>query len=362
MRAVLYQYGRLMKRHPLSFLGSLALTILFAAVLGSGGSSQLEVPVYTEDMTPQKLTDRAALFSEELENFTLTVKDEEAVEQQLRTNNPPYALLLNEHTFSMLEMYEAPEVAALEASLIQLYAKEQLLSRGAEAAGEEEAVFAGRVQEEGLGFQVTSGEEDAAFQYDPALHPLFGFSLFFVIYSISISLSTIVRQRQEGTWDRIILSPLSKVQLYAGHLLFAFCFGMGQLLIIFLLFRFLFQVDFHGGFIPALLVLVPYVLAVVSLGVLLSGLVRTYRQLDAVIPLVSVSIAMLGGAFWPLEIVTSEILQQAAGFVPLKHGMDLLIGVTYGAVPLSSTMLSVSILLLMSVIFIGLGLNLMERR
>ena len=58
----------------------------------------------------------------------------------------------------------------------------------------------------------------------------------------------------------------------------------------------------------ACLFIIPYVFSIVALSVLLTAIVKNVQHFNAVIPIVSVSTAMIGGAYWPLEIVESPIL------------------------------------------------------
>ncbi|QKS70348.1 ABC transporter permease [Paenalkalicoccus suaedae] len=359
MRAVLYHYVRMVIRRPLTFFGSMVLAIVFAAVIGGGGDTST-IPVASEELSEEEL----ATIATEIENFSdenieLLPTTMQSLEDRVRRSSPPFGIVLNEADASVLKVYDAPEIVLFTSELQAFYRE-----KGYEVAVEAfvEADEWSERLEEAAGFTYEMETTESVFAYDRALHAIFGFMLFFTINTVVFSISSIVVQRQEGTWDRMILSAVSKAELYLGHVLFAFGFGVLNMYIILFLFQFVFQVDFYGGFWLTLLVVLPYILAVVSLGILISGIVTSYKMLDAVIPLVSVSMAMLGGAFWPLEVVSMEFLQQVASFIPLKHGMDLLIGVTYGSMQTEDMLLSTSVLVLMSVVFAGIGFNLMERR
>ncbi|SER90017.1 ABC transporter permease [Salisediminibacterium halotolerans] len=358
MSAVLYQYLCMIRRRPLAFWGSMILTILFAAVLGGGGG-QLTVPAASDTLADEDLAETAERLSDQAGNrLSVDPSSVNEMEEKIRRSSPPYGVMLEETEGSVIQVYEAPETALLLSDVQSFYREQNMEAAVAESL--DLSLWQERVAD--YGFQYELEQAEGAFPYDQSLHPLFGFMLFFVIYAVAFSLSTIVAQRNDGTWDRLILSPVTKLQLYLGHVTFAFVFGLVQMYMILFLFRFVFQVDFHGGFWFTLAAVIPYVLAVVCLGILLSGLVRSYKMLDAIIPLTAVSMAMLGGAFWPIELVPSGLLQQIGELIPLKHGMDLLIGTTYGGASLESLMLSASILLLMSVLFAGVGFNLIERR
>jgi ABC-2 type transport system permease protein len=96
--------------------------------------------------------------------------------------------------------------------------------------------------------------------------------------------------------------------------------------------------------------------------VFLTGLVNNEQQFRAIISIVSVSMAMIGGAYWPLEIVSSKILLTLSKFVPVTYGMELLKGAAVYGNSISDLLYPISILFFMGVVLMGLGINLVERR
>lgn len=71
--------------------------------------------------------------------------------------------------------------------------------------------------------------------------------------------------------------------------------------------------------------------------------------------------AMLGGAFWPIEIVSNRILLFLAELMPIKHAADGMIDAVVRNYSISELIQPIGILLLMGVLFMGIGINLMER-
>lgn len=94
----------------------------------------------------------------------------------------------------------------------------------------------------------------------------------------------------------------------------------------------------------------------------LVGVVKNIQQFNALIPLISVSMAMIGGAYWPLEIVSSPVLLKLADFMPIKYGMEALKGATIYGESWGELLQPMSILILMGVVFVGIGINVMEKR
>lgn len=78
-------------------------------------------------------------------------------------------------------------------------------------------------------------------------------------------------------------------------------------------------------------------------------------QLGAISPIILTGMAMLGGCMWPLEIITSKSLLMLANITPHKWAIAAIKNaVVYGKID-QDTMLSVSVLLVMGIVYLILG-------
>jgi ABC-2 type transport system permease protein len=363
MRTILWNHILHLLRQPFAVLGMIVLTVVFAVATGQvNRTSTLEVPVFTENLS----ADETNALLEELnkeESMVFQLEDQKQLEEKIEQNAIDMALQLGEGEYTIYTDAESADISIVEAHVRNVLQEEAVLK-------ETSLVFDKSVEElkelvasnSDLYAVTTKSFQEDDFIYDSSLHALFGFSLFFVVFTVSFTVSSILQQKQNGMWNRLILSPLSKSKIYLGHLSFSFLLGYAQLALIYSFFEFVIGVDLYGGYPFVLIAVIPYLFALVSLGVLISGLVTNPRQLDAIIPLIAVSMAMIGGAYWPLEIVQSEILITLSKLVPIKYGMDMLKGATIMDWSLGQFFLPASVLFCMGVLFMGIGLNLMERR
>ncbi|KYG27052.1 ABC transporter permease [Alkalihalobacillus trypoxylicola] len=347
MRSILWGEWRQLLKKPFSVIGMIVLTIVFAIIIGfSGQSTHQTIPVYSESLSESELIEELKSLNES-KMFHYSHLDRSAIEAGLTNQSYEMAIELGEKRYKLFVSRESKFQGLLERELTSYFVNKQPNEQSSNNLFE-------------VSFSSYSNEEVR--NYDHSLHSLFGFSLFFVFYTVMFSVQSILEQRESGVWDRIILSPTTKSSLFLGHLLFSFILGYGQLMIIYCIFYYGFQLEFYGGFYHLLIAVIPYLLATVSLGVLLSGLVSNSKQLNGVIPIVSVSMAMLGGAYWPLDIVTSDILLFISNFIPMTYGVEILKGATIYDWSFHEFLLPISILFGMSALFMGVGLNLMERR
>lgn len=201
---------------------------------------------------------------------------------------------------------------------------------------------------------------DTEGEYDNLKHTVIGFSLFFSMYTMVFSIGTILNDRKHRTWERILISPVSNGGLLGGTFIVSYLVGLFQLGILILCGKFLFKVDWGESILGILLIGSSFVFTVTCLGLFLSGLVKTQAQLSSITPVILTSTAMLGGCMWPLEIVNSKILLFLANITPQKwaiQGMEKI--AMYGS-DFSAAILPSSILLLMGVLYLGIGIKLVK--
>src|SRR5699024_1928944 len=126
-------------------------------------------------------------------------------------------------------------------------------------------------------------------------------------------------------------------------------------------FRYIAGVDFGGNFVYTLLALVPYVFAIVSLCILITGLVKTAQLYNVVTSVMGLALVMIGGAFWPLGVVETKWILALSKIDPVTYGLEVANGAVYGDA-FTDLLFPISILLLMGVVLTGIGIHLMEKR
>ncbi len=126
-----------------------------------------------------------------------------------------------------------------------------------------------------------------------------GYAIFFALFSINAAAATILQEKEDGTFRRLLIAPVQKYALLGGKLLAQFLLTLLQLAVLFTIGYFAFHLDVASW--PALiLLLVGASFAATGLGILLVSLVKTRRQLAPVVTLVTLITSAIGGAWWPL--------------------------------------------------------------
>jgi ABC-2 type transport system permease protein len=147
----------------------------------------------------------------------------------------------------------------------------------------------------------------------PVLISVFAFLFTFMLTSVSF-----LRERSSGTLERLMASPVSRLEVLVGYLLGFIGFAMTQSLIILGYAIWVLDVRVAGSIWLVLLVIVILVIGVVNLGIALSFYARNELQVIQFIPLVLLPQIFLGGLFWPVESLWPP-LRFLSQLFPLTH-------------------------------------------
>ena len=353
-------------RNPWGVLIMTFLTVAMSFIFGFQATSSINVGVVPGAELDEARTAAWLALLNESDTFEFVLEDEEELLASLGSSNSGLGLRLEPTSWSVLAAEGETNAQVLAGYVQGVYRQELILRAAAQslAGADVEELredLSAELASPVLSVATSAVEAASDFEYNPRVHTLLGFGLFFASFTIMFGINNILEERRIGVWDRVIYSPATRLSMYAGHLSFSYLLGFVQIAGIFLIFRYAFGVPLGENMGGALLVIAAYTFAIVALGLLLAGLVGNAQRMNVVIPIVCVSSAMLGGAYWPLEIVSSKFMQTAANFVPIRHAMDALKGIAYYSSTFQDLLLPLAILVLFGVVFMGVGLRLVEK-
>ena len=143
-------------------------------------------------------------------------------------------------------------------------------------------------------------------------------ALFFSFLLTGISF---LRERSQGTMERLMASPVSRSDIVIGYLLGFFLFALTQTLIIVLFTIYVLGVNYRGDLWQIFIFQIVIITGAVNLGIFISTFARNEFQMVQFIPLILFPQVFLSGVIWPVEQMP-DYLQWVAKILPLKYGVD----------------------------------------
>jgi ABC-2 type transport system permease protein len=235
----------------------------------------------------------------------------------------------------------APVIGA-SSSDIYAYA-DRLWSPDPPLAVREEAVKSSKVRGEGTG---ASGFQ----QYS------MGFTLMFMLFMGMGTAGGFLEDREEGTLARLLMTPTSKPLLISGKVVGVYATVLFEAAIMVGFGAFVFGVPWGDDPLGVVLILASFGLAATGLGVMVSTLVRTRGQMSAAMAAGATALCMLGGAYWPLDIV-NPTMRLVANLTPVGWAMQGLTDVVVRSQGVSQALLPSLVLTGMAALFLVVGVS-----
>ena len=133
-----------------------------------------------------------------------------------------------------------------------------------------------------------------------------------------ISSAAIVKEREAGTLEQLLMSPASTTQIIVAKLLplFTLLFMMGLWALAIM--RVVFGIPFRGDILLVIGAAVLWLLCRISIGTFIATFTKSARQAQLTLFFVNPPLTSLSGAFTPVEAMP-KWLQPIAQFNPIQH-------------------------------------------
>jgi len=143
-------------------------------------------------------------------------------------------------------------------------------------------------------------------------------ALFFSFLLTGISF---LRERSQGTLERLMASPVSRSDIVVGYLLGFFVFALTQSLIILLFTIYVLDVHYTGDLWQIFIFQIVVIAGAVNLGIFTSTFARNEFQMVQFIPLIIIPQVFLCGVIWPVEQMP-DYLQWLSKILPLTYAVE----------------------------------------
>ena len=206
---------------------------------------------------------------------------------------------------------------------------------------------------EGLGVRLLYNPQmKSAYNFVPAIMGM----LLMLICAMMTSIS-IVREKEKGTMEVLLVSPVRPLMVIIAKAVPYLVLAFGILITILLMARYVLDVPLQGSLSWILAVSTLYIMLALSLGLLISNVAQTQLVallLSAMVLLMPV--VMLSGMIFPVESMPA-VLQWIAAVVPPRYYIEAMRKLMIMGVGIDEVMKEVSILALMTIVFLTIALK-----
>jgi ABC-2 type transport system permease protein len=185
-----------------------------------------------------------------------------------------------------------------------------------------------------------------------------------VLLSVTMILITsmsIVRERERGTLEQLIVTPIDKTSLMLGKIVPFVLVGYVQMTVILLLGRFLFDVPIRGSLPLLYLLTFAFIVASLGLGLFISTAVRSQTQAMQLGFFFLMPNILLSGFMFPREAMPA-VAQWIGAVLPLTHFLKVLRGIILKDVGIVELWQPTLVLVFLATLFIVLSVRRFSKR
>jgi ABC-2 type transport system permease protein len=179
--------------------------------------------------------------------------------------------------------------------------------------------------------------------------------------ALLITSLSIARERELGTFDQLLVSPTSTLEIIISKSLPALAIGTALGLLMVAAATGLFRIPFTGSFVLLLASLMLFILSVVGIGLMISAISTTQQQAILGAFAIGVPAVLMSGFATPVENMPVA-LQWLAQAIPLTHFLTIVEGVFLKAMPATDILANLWPLAVIAVVTLGLATLLVRSR
>jgi len=204
--------------------------------------------------------------------------------------------------------------------------------------------------------QISPPNMEAEFEPDTYQQNVPGYTVMGVFFIIGAMSTSILTEKREGTFRRLLAAPLPKPVLLAGKILPYYIVNLIQIAIMFTAGHLLFGMTFGD---PLALAVISMALsaAATGLGIMIAAMGKTDTQVGGLTSLLTLTMSALGGCLMPTYIMP-DFLQEISQLIPHKWAMQGFQDVLVRGYGVEGIMGEAGILLVFAAAFFLTGLRL----
>lgn len=323
---IIRQFLRDRRTLALVFLGPIAIMSLLAWLVNNP-QPPVRLAILSDDPANSRLVEQLRTMAREDENISL-VEATEDVEPLVREGSLDGAAILPHGFAGDLFLGKGPDLEVLvegsdpQVTRSTLQVTANLLRGLADTVLGAQPLLGGDLTRSMPRIKtryIYGGEDLTPVDYFAPMY-IAGFVLFFVFLLTSVSF---LRERAQGTMERVLASPLSRGEIILGYLAGFSVFAFVQSLVVLLFVVFVLKIHHIGSLYVIFAVELVLTIGSVNLGIFLSTFAKNELQVVQFIPLVIAPQMLLSGIFWRVETMP-VVLRYVAYLMPLTYANQAL--------------------------------------
>lgn len=172
---------------------------------------------------------------------------------------------------------------------------------------------------------------------------------------VIITSIAIVRERERGTLEQLIVTPIKSYELMLGKIIPYIALGYLQITVALLVGVLIFHVPIRGSLLQLYLLTLFFITASLGLGLMISNIAKNQMQAFQMSFFVMLPSILLSGFMFPRGAMP-RIIYYISDIIPLTYYLDIIRGIVLKGIGFEYLMGQVTALLVFSLFFLGISI------
>ena len=138
------------------------------------------------------------------------------------------------------------------------------------------------------------------------------------IISMMLSAMSLVKEKEIGTLEQLMVTPLTRIQLLLGKILPFLLLSFIELAVVMICAKFVFGLEVHGSYLLLAMLAFVFLFTTLGLGVFISTITKTQQESMFMAWFLMVFMMLMSGFFIPIQNMP-ELLQNITYLNPMRY-------------------------------------------
>ncbi|SHO48417.1 ABC transporter permease [Anaerocolumna xylanovorans] len=167
-----------------------------------------------------------------------------------------------------------------------------------------------------------------ALKQETMIQTLLGFLVMFIWFAITQGFRTLIEERENNTYYRLLSTPASYNRYLAAKIAAAYLFGAFHILAVLLVGKYFLKLPVFSHLLPAILIFAVYIFLLCGISLPLALFMKRHEDFTVTFAVIIIATGILGGSFFSLE-TAPRYLVLLSKFTPESWGQKLLEAVLF---------------------------------
>jgi ABC-2 type transport system permease protein len=155
-----------------------------------------------------------------------------------------------------------------------------------------------------------------------------------MIQTIMLAALSVAREREQGTFDQLLVTPYTPLQIMIGKAIPSIAIGLSQAMLVLTISLYWFDIPMTGNFWALLLAMLMFMITIVGIGLSISALSANMQQAMLYTFVLIMPLTLLSGLATPVSNMP-HFMQMATYANPLRFAIDLVRRIYLEGAPLT---------------------------